>query len=417
MRKIGIILMITALLLILCSCSSSVPEETDTSVRIAVISDIHFTGAAYRYSGSFQRANDSSGTGKQVEYLPDLVDAFIAQMLRESPDYLLLTGDNSFNGARVSHEELITRLKPLQDAGIVILTLPGNHDIHASALVFPEGEPEKGESIEAEDFSVLYADFGYGTALSRDPSSLSYVYDTERGIRFFMLDTCFRYGAVYGRLGIEKLTWLADELEACREAGDIPIIAGHHNALVHHPLFAFGYTVDDGEELRELLMKYGVTLYLSGHLHPQSITWEDGFCDIATESFAVYPHRYGWLEVQNGNWRYTAQETDVERWASESGVKDDHLLNYKTWGRSFFLDSARIQAQGNYTGVIEDEALLQALSEYFAEANVGYFMGVPCAPADGELAEAIAQLSGRTSLYLQTITSLPESLYAEGSIG
>lgn len=418
MKRLLSLLLLFPLLLFSCACGGTSEEKAAQPLRIAVVSDIHYTGGEeFRYVGSFKAANDASGTGKQVELLPSLLDAFVAQMLRERPDYLLITGDNSFNGARISHEALIAKLEPLREAGVVLLTLPGNHDISGSALIFPDGEAARADAIDAKDFAALYADCGYGAALSRDPDSLSYVYDTGRGVRFFLLDTCFRYGAVYGRVGADKLAWLERELTACRAAGDLPVVAGHHNALVHNPLFAFNYTLVDGEALRGLLMKNGVTLYLSGHLHPQSIAVEDGFFDIATESFAVFPHRYGLLELEGNHWRYRAQATDVERWAAGSGSSDERLLHYGEWGRRFFYGSARAQAEGGFASAIPDEAMQAALAEHFAEANVNYFMGTPLPPAEGDLGDLIARIDGRSAYYLQTITGIPDSLYAEGMIG
>ncbi len=422
MKKPLLILLAALLALCLPGCgAASTPEPEQTpehaSLRVAVVSDIHYTGeGSYRYTGSFRAANDASGTGKQVELLPSLLDAFTAQMLREKPDVLLITGDLSFNGARVSHETLLAKLEPLREAGVAVLVLPGNHDIGSYALVFPDGEPEEAPSVSAEEFAALYDGCGYGGALSRDAGSLSYVFDTQRGVRFILLDTCFRYGTVYGRVGQETMDWLARELTACRAAGDLPLVAGHHNALVHNPLFAFGYTIDNGGELRELLMRSGVTLYLSGHLHPQSIAEEDGFFDVASESFAVYPHRWGLLELEGDSWRYTARETEVERWAQETGCADERLLHYRAWGRGFFTDAARAQAERSFSAV-EDEALRTQLCAFFAEANVNYFMGVPSPAPEGALADALDRLGGRTALYLQLITGLPESLHAESRIG
>ena len=417
-KNISLFLMFSVMLC-LCACGNGAENEiTEPSpLRIAVISDIHYTGAAYAYTGSFRRANDMNGTGKQLELLSSLLDAFIAQMLRDKPDLLLITGDNTLNGARVSHEELIEKLAPLREAGIVLLTLPGNHDVDASALIFPDGEAETAPTISAEEFAALYSDFGYGAACARDENSLSYVYDTGRGVRVFLLDTCFRYGTVYGRVGEDTLSWLDGQLRACREAGDIPIAAGHHNALVHNPLFAFEYTVDDSMQLRALLAEYGVTLYLSGHLHPQSIAQEEGLFDIATESFAVWPHRYGIVEIGDGNWRYTAMETDVQTWAAQTGAGDERLLSYREWGREWFYSAARAQAEGSFSGKTEDEAMFSALCDHFAAANVGYFAGTPAPAADGELSTLISSLGGRTALYLQTITGIPDSLYAEGMTG
>ncbi len=414
MKRLAALLLLPALLLALCACRGTEEAQTPEALRIAVVSDIHFTGEEYSCTGSFREISDASGAGKQIELLPSLLDAFVAEMLLERPDYLLLTGDNSFNGARVSHEALIERLSPLREAGVVILTLPGNHDVAGSALIFPDGEAERAEALSSEDFAALYADWGYGGALSRDPASLSYVFDSGRGLRFFMLDTVFRYGAIYGRLGADTLSWLEGELASCRDAGDVPIVAGHHNTLVHNPLFAFSYTIDDGEALRSLLERYGVDFCLSGHLHPQSIAREGRFCDIATESFAVFPHRWGLLELCGDSWSYTARETDVERWAAGSGCGDERLLHYSTWGRQWFYDAAYAQAQRSFSAADADPLRTEAFCAYFAEANVNYFMGTPILPAEDVPGETIAQPGGRQGVYLQTITGIPDSLYAEG---
>lgn len=414
MRRFAAIIALLALLGSLAGCGGkarSVPQE----LKIAVISDVHYTGAGYAYIGSFQAANDVSGTGKQVKYLPFILDAFIAQMLRERPDILLVTGDNAFNGARSSHEELAEKLSVLVDSGITVLTLPGNHDINARALDFPDGEIHETVSVSAEEFAEIYAAFGYSAAASRDPSSLSYMYDTGRGVRIFMLDTCFRYGAMYGRVNEGVMEWLSRELEECRRAGDLPLVAGHHNALDHSALFGFGYTVDNSDTLRELLVQNGATLYLSGHLHPQSIVSDGELTDAATECFAVFPHRYGLIEISSEGWRYTAMQTDVEGYASYTGAGDDALLNYGEYGYAFFYSNAYAQAE-EYVAAFdlgEDDA--KGLCDLIAQANAAYFMGQPSA-IDRTYAAKFTALGGGSfwQSYILSILDTPDSLCAEG---
>lgn len=387
------------------------------ALRVAVVSDIHFTGEeGYRYVGSFAAANDRSGTGKQVELLPALLDAFVGQMMRERPDLLLVTGDNAFNGARLSHEALIGRLSELRNEGIVVLTLPGNHDIVSSALVFPEGEPEPADSVSPEDFAALYADFGYADAFSRDPASLSYVYDSGRGLRVFMLDTVFRYGAPYGHVKDGTLSWLREQLALCRAAGDRALVAGHHNLNVHNPLFRFEYVADNADELRALLAEYGASLYLSGHLHPQTIVEEGGVTDAATESFCVYPHRFGWIEIDGESWRYEARQTEVGRWAAESGCTDARLLHYESFGRDY-LCQAGLRSVEDAFGEIADGALRDRVTAALAEANARYFMGDPLPAPDAELAAALETLPpGFRRSYFDSIMGIPASLYAEGRL-
>ena len=391
------------------------PLAEKETLRVAVVSDIHYTGERdYVYTGSFAAANDASGTGKQVELLPSLLDAFVDEMLAQKPDLLLVTGDNAFNGATVSHEALIEKLRPLRDAGITVLTLPGNHDINTAALCFPAGEAEETASPSPEEFAALYADYGYDAALARDEASLSYVFDSGRGVRFFMLDTNFRYGAVYGRVSDDTLRWLKRELRACRDAGDRAVVAGHHNLLAHNPLFTFTHTIDNSKALCELLSEYGVNFFLSGHLHPQSIVFQDGLYDIATESFAVYPHRYGLLELEENGWRYTAQQTDVASWAAENGVSDDRLLRYDEYGAQFLYD-ATFRQLAEELGGIQDEALRSEIGEQVALANVGYFVGEPSPALDAALIDALSENGlGFWAGYLSTVTDLPSSLYAEG---
>ena len=423
-RSALIFLLLPLLLLALCACSDKKAEaapavaESASPLRVAVVSDIHYTGEReYVYTGSFAAANDSSGSGKQVELLPALLDAFVAQQLRERPDVLLITGDNAFNGARVSHEALIEKLDALREAGILVLTLPGNHDINTFALTFPDGEAVEAPSVSPEEFCALYAAYGYDGALSRDGASLSYVYDSGRGVRFFMLDTNFRYGSIYGSVPEGTMKWLSRELKACLSAGDQAVVAGHHNLLDHNPLFAFGYTIDNGEALRELLLEHGVTLFLSGHLHPQSIAAEGGMTDIATESFAVYPHRYGLLEIEGAAWRYSARQTEVERWAAESGSEDERLLYYDEYGYRFLYNGTYTQLKAGLTA-IKDAAKREEVCDSVATANVNYFMGDPSPVIPKELIDILAE-TGQGSFigYLSTVTGLPPSLSAEGRYG
>ena len=414
-RILPILLML--LLLSGCALSPTGPRPLEQPVTVAVVTDIHYTGPDYRYTGVFAQANDQSGSGKQVELLPQLLDAFLEEMLRLRPDVLLITGDNTFNGARASHEALIEKLQSLRQAGILVLTLPGNHDLEFHPLIFPQGEPEEAAPVTAEDFARLYADFGYSGALSRDPGSLSYVYDSGLGVRFFMLDTIFRYGSVYGRVEEDTLQWLERELKACRRAGDIPVVAGHHNLLSHNPLFTFEYTIDTGEQLRQLMADYGASLFLSGHLHVQSLVEKDGVTDAATESFAVYPHRWGLVELNGLQWYYEARATDVSAWAERQQDPDPRLLDYEVYGRQF-LYSGTWRIMANSLAGVEDEALKARACDQIAELNVAYFTGTPLADPGPEVLSLLEQAGDSFfPIYLNHITDLPPSLAAQGTFG
>lgn len=365
-----LIVCVFASLFLLCGC------QKNSEISIVTVTDTHFAGrSSHSYEGEYLEANDTNGSGKQMRYLDDIVDAFIDQMKEEEPEYVLITGDLSYNGAKASHTEFAEKLRALKDAGVTVLVVPGNHDIVSYAFTFPEGEAVESGPTTPEDFTEIYADFGYSGALSYDENSLSYVYDTGKGARIFMLDTNLSYGTIYGKLSKETLGWLEEQLKACSEAGDIPIAAGHHNLILHNPLFTLGYLISNNSEVQELFEKYGVTVYFSGHIHTQHISSDENVTDIVNESFAVYPHRYGYLSIGEDGWNYESRTTDVAGYAQKAELSDENLLNYEDYGFNFFYNNAYNQAKGRLTDLITDPDKLEEFSVFSAKANVYYFGG------------------------------------------
>ena len=96
---------------------------------IIVASDLHYLSPALTDHGPYFQYLIENADGKVTAYGEELVEAFVAQVLEKAPDALILSGDLTFNGAEQSHMELATLLRPLKDAGIRVLVLPGNHDL------------------------------------------------------------------------------------------------------------------------------------------------------------------------------------------------------------------------------------------------------------------------------------------------
>ena len=96
------------------------------------------------------------------------MDAFLDDMKEEDPDLLILSGDLTLDGEKASHEELAELLEGLSEAGIEVAVIPGNHDINnPDARRYTADGTEKVESITADEFRDIYADFGYVAADSR----------------------------------------------------------------------------------------------------------------------------------------------------------------------------------------------------------------------------------------------------------
>lgn len=372
MKKIFAVIIITVLIFSLAGCSAK-----EKPIDIVTITDIHFTGNdSFSYEGTFEEANENNGTGKQVRYIEDILDAFILQMHLEKPDYIIITGDLVFNGAKTSHLALKEKLIPLSESGIKILVLPGNHDITGYAYIFPNGEPESAEAVTPDEFREIYSDFGYSGAISYDEYSLSYVFDTGKGIRIFMLDTNLMYGTSLGQLSTKTLEWLETELELCKESGNVPVFAGHHSILSHNPRFDFTYKLSNGDIVSEMISESGGSLYLCGHLHTQHFVQTETITDIVTGGFCVYPHRYGSIEISPDSWKYEAKSTDVAGYASKNGIEDENLLNYNDYGYDFFYNNAYQQAREDIYSVVNDSDLAEKYTVFSAKLNVAYFGGV-----------------------------------------
>ena len=126
-----------------------------------------------------------------VEYLPELLEAFMDQVIEEHPSALVLSGDITMNGEKINHEELARGLMRVQDAGIPVLIVPGNHDINnPHAAVYFGEEKAETDPVTPEEFYNIYHMYGYDQAISRDDASLSYVYQLDERNRLLMLDTC-----------------------------------------------------------------------------------------------------------------------------------------------------------------------------------------------------------------------------------
>lgn len=375
MKKRNLAILILLILCFLIGCQS-VPEKS--SLNVAVVTDLHYAGAEnHKYQGTYLEINDTNGSGKQMRYLDDITDAFFEEMNEQKPDYLLVAGDITFIGAKESHEAIAKKFSTLAENGITVLVIPGNHDITGSSFLFPEGEAVETSSVTPEEFAEIYRPFGYEGGLSYDENSLSYVYDTGKGIRFFMLDTNMSYGSSYGKISPQTLRWIESQLLLCQEAGDTPIAVGHHNLLTHNEMFILGYRIGNSSALVSLFEKYGVTLYLSGHMHAQHIAQNEAVTDIAGGSFAVYPHHYGIITLDKDKWNYEAKETNVETYAKNHTLTDESLLNYSDYGFDFFYRNAYNQAKESLSHTVSDSELLDKLCDFSAKANVYYFGGTP----------------------------------------
>ena len=278
------------------------PEQKfEEGCRILLASDIHYLSRGLTDFGDGFKYKVEHGDGKVVNYIWEITDAFIEAVKKEDPDLVILSGDLTLNGERDSHLDFAKKLKEIEDAGIPVIVIPGNHDINNTAAAQFTGAQALGTAhIGPDDFAEIYRDFGYDEAVSRDTASLSYVYQIDDYNRALMLDTCQYepYNQVGGMIREETYDWIENQMEDAWDLGMNVIPVGHHNLLDESEVYVEDCTIEHSEQLIDQLDSWDVPLFLSGHLHVQHFMREDedyGIYEIVTSSLATPPCQYGML--------------------------------------------------------------------------------------------------------------------------
>lgn len=324
----------------------SAEEEDFIQQKIVIATDLHYLAEklAGNRGSSFMEMVQASD-GRVLQYGWEVLDAFLEDMLEEKPALVVLSGDLTLNGERESHEELAEKLSVLAEHGIEVAVIPGNHDINnpAAAAYLANGK-QKAETISAEEFAEIYADYGYTAADSRDPASLSYLYKLDDYYWLLMLDSC-QYtpvNQVGGMIQRETYRWMEEVLEQAWEEGAQVISVSHHNLLDQSGVsreFYDNCTIEHNEELLELLSSYEVRLHFSGHLHVQHYMEDKayGIAEVVNGSLVMAPCSYGVLRIwNNGTLQYDARETDVSGWAVRNRYKNNKdLTEFKAFCEQF----------------------------------------------------------------------------------
>lgn len=349
------------------------PKEKSklTPITIYQATDLHYLSSKLTDNGAFFTKIVDDGDGKVMHYSEDLMKAFFEQVIVEKPDVLLLTGDLTLNGEKLSHEDLSIMLKSVEEAGIDVLVMPGNHDLNNGMAVNYIGDAyERVATVNAKAFSGIYKAYGYEQALSRDANSLSYVYQLSDNLRLLAVDV--NTDDAPGQLKPETLSWVKAQLEKAKMDGVHVLGVTHQNMVQHNPLFSGGFVFEGSEALVSLYESYGVLCNLSGHMHVQHVKkTELGFIEAATSSLAITPNQYAVIKVSETGLSYDTQPVKVTDYAKRHGLKDANLLNFEAYSENYFKESSEKKLMSQ----IKTTPNAKAIAAYFSRLNTAYFSG------------------------------------------
>ncbi len=389
-KYLFILIMITAASLIGCSTNKTQSINSDKDITMFVATDIHYlTKDLYDNGEAFQNYLDTSD-GKQINYIEEIMMAFTNDISQNKPDILIISGDLTNNGEKESHVKLAERLDIIeQQTGTRIYVIPGNHDIlNPWARGFKEADQYITDSIDADEFEKIYNSFGYGEAVSRDKSSLSYLATPSDNLWLLMLDTSIYdfnelLGAptTNGEINADTYEWIKQCSQLAKDKNAQIVTVMHHNLFNHSQVLYSGFTLDNNDEALKIFQECGINLVLSGHIHIQDIkSGGEGnkqIYDIATSALSVYPVQYGVLKFNSSQeFDYSTARVDVEGWAKESDINDVNMKNFEEYSKDYFADISfnkaydELTSAGNYSDREKD-----LMAETISLLNINYFGG------------------------------------------
>lgn len=378
--------------------------------RIFIATDLHYLSSELTDYGSLFQSMIRCSDGKVTIYEEELLDAFVEEVREEKPDALILTGDLTFDGAKISHINLRKKLEKIRKSGIKVYVIPGNHDLckknDAYRFLGEKLYPEEG--LQREEFADFYEAFGYKFAIARDRDSLSYVAELPKGLRLFFIDV---NGVNRNKKGNRKnegdkekkennlapnqatLDWIEKQLKKAKKKNIQCISFSHQNLLSHNKMQDSGFLMENCEEVRKLLEKYEVPVHFSGHMHVQNIKREEKISEIITSSLLISPNQYGVAEIEEDKISYYTKQVDVSRWIKQNknriqyydknnennrnnenneNLNKEELLNFSKYAKQFFIQTNLELFFANADGREKEE---EQLIQFLVDTNYSYYCG------------------------------------------
>jgi len=332
-------------------------QSSFSEMRFITVSDVHYLSETLHDGGLVFQEMVGSSNGQMQYQAKEILDKFSKSVIEKKPDFVLVTGDLTLNGEKQSHNELSNIFKAIEEEGISVLVVPGNHDINnVYARSFFGEKQEKVDYVSKEEFERIYSDFGPNEAIYRDLETFSYVAKAGENVWILMIDSSSYeeneangYPVSGGMLRKDQAEWLEMVFEEAEKQDKRIIIGMHHNMLKH--AYVDDYYIKDFmisgalSGMPQYIASKGARVVFSGHIHCHDIAGEryddDFMYDITTGSLMVYPHNYRVCSLdENGKLEIRTENIESLKGDNERGMSFYELSReqaYQKEGRDFFM--------------------------------------------------------------------------------
>lgn len=356
----------------------------DKKTSFWVISDTHLIADSLHDHGQAFSQMQKTSQGKDLYYQETALSAFVRMAQKKKPATIIVTGDVTFNGERVSAEKFAEIFKPLEETQLLVL--PGNHDIYDGwAREFRGKKQYYAGQISPRMWRNIFKT-SYKNAVSVDDESLAYSVQLNPDYLLILADSN-DYGkeeattapATAGFLGREQRRWIKAQLQYASENNLQVIFCMHHNLYAHNPAVNKGYVVDDYRELRKLLAQYNVKLVFSGHIHAQNIMLPQDPCpatEVVTASFCSNNQGYGVVKVSPKEVSYTCHHFKMKDYLTDKEKQNWTLTHFHDYLENIQLGtiSAELMQKNLYQNH-DDLDTVRKMGRLFGEMNYHFFTG------------------------------------------
>lgn len=356
----------------------------DKKTSFWVISDTHLIADSLHDHGQAFSQMQKTSQGKDLYYQETALSAFVRMAQKKKLAAIIVTGDVTFNGERVSAEKFAEIFKPLEETQLLVL--PGNHDIYDGwAREFRGKKQYYAGQISPRMWRNIFKT-SYKNAVSVDDESLAYSVQLNPDYLLILADSN-DYGkeeattapATAGFLGREQRRWIKAQLQYASENNLQVIFCMHHNLYAHNPAVNKGYVVDDYRELRKLLAQYNVKLVFSGHIHAQNIMLPQDPCpatEVVTASFCSNDQGYGVVKVSPKEVSYTCHHFKMKDYLTDKEKQNWTLTHFHDYLENIQLGtiSAELMQKNLYQNH-DDLDTVRKMGRLFGEMNYHFFTG------------------------------------------
>ncbi|MDA3843593.1 MAG: metallophosphoesterase [Candidatus Kapabacteria bacterium] len=353
MVLVGIVLMFGA-----CAEESSTPIDNSNdgmNFKFAVMSDVHLLAQSLTTPLDPSEVYFEYGR-KLLQQSESILEAMTNKIIASDADFVLVPGDLTKDGEKISLEALAGYLQRIEASGKEVYVVPGNHDISNSwAENYSSGNSVSTPNVSTAEFESIMGAYGYAQAINRDPNSMSYVAEPVEGLVILAIDAG-RYeenvpgeeSVIGGKIKESTLTWANDQIGMAVDEGKT-VFALMHFGLVEHFTsqstfeISSDYVVENWQQIADNFAARGVKVAFTGHFHANDIVKHnnatDWLFDVETGSAISAPSAWRMCEVSN---------SDILE------IKTNHITNidFDLGGENFVEYSTRVYHEGMYNLIV-----------------------------------------------------------------